>query len=332
MIYQHDPASEPDEAFEPGQMDHLVAGNEGRLLDSRRTPAQICRVRPEVGLFEVEILAFEDRGARWEMAFEDVERFQFRRGGQRLSTGLLAEYRAIAARLGYDVQIPAEAAARTRTEELIQAEQERAKVWLFEHVHGPEEIAQHVSRTVHTGLPALMSALQEYLARAGVADIEAAFARAYASNPQAGEVVRGHAFMLARLGLVSYRGRALRDPASLSGAWSEQQRAAHIRARLAFVRAMFDLAQLDRVLLYRGYASERPRRKGPPQSFVSATFDRAVALAHFEGNERTSVAALYRQRVPVSRLFMTYLETAALNDPYQEAEAVLLRAGANNLF
>ena len=50
------------------------------------------------------------------------------------------------------------------------------------------------------------------------------------------------------------------------------------------------------------------------------------------GNERTAVSALYRQRVPVSRLFTTYLETTALNAPYQEAEAVLLRAGAHDIF
>ena len=34
--------------------------------------------------------------------------------------------------------------------------------------------------------------------------------------------------------------------------------------------------------------------------------------------------ALLRQVVPVERLFMTYLETAAMNDRFREAEAVLL--------
>lgn len=332
MTYQHDPASEPDEAFEPGQIDHLVAGNEGRLLDNRRTPVRILHVRPPVGMFQVEILAFEDRGARWEMAFEDVRRFQFRPEGPRLSAAVRAEYQAIVARLGHHVQIPANATARTRTENLIQAEQGRVKAWLSERILAPQNIPQHVRLVAPRGLSDLMSALQEYLERAGVAGIEAAFARAYASNPQAGEVVRGHAVVLARLGLVSYHGRALRDPASLSGSWSEQQRANHIRARLAFVRAMCELAHLDSVMLYRGYAAERPRGKRPRGSFVSATFDRAVAMAHFGGNERTAVAALYRQRVPASRLFMTFLETAALNEPYQEAEAVLLRAGARDLF
>jgi hypothetical protein len=60
MIYQHDSASEPDQEFEPGQMDHLVTGNDGRLLDARRTPVCVCHMRSEVGMFQVEILAFED--------------------------------------------------------------------------------------------------------------------------------------------------------------------------------------------------------------------------------------------------------------------------------
>jgi hypothetical protein len=265
------------------------------------------------------------------MAFEDVDRFQFRRGGDRLSAALLTEYQAIADRLGRWVQIPADAAARARTEELIKAEQERVTGWLAARVD-VADIPHHVSLPVRRGFPELMGGLRKYLDVTGLADIEAAFTRAYASNPHAGEAVRGHELVLARLGLVSYSGRALRDPAAMSGPWSEQQRADHIRARLAFVRALFDLAHLDPVTLYRGYAAERPGRKEPPHSFVSATFDRSVAMAHFEGKERTTVAALYRQRVPVSRLFMTYLETAALNAPYQEAEAVLLRADSDELF
>ena len=33
---------------------------------------------------------------------------------------------------------------------------------------------------------------------------------------------------------------------------------------------------------------------------------------------------IYRQPVPVERVFMTYLETAAMNERFQESEAVLL--------
>ncbi len=38
-------------------------------------------------------------------------------------------------------------------------------------------------------------------------------------------------------------------------------------------------------------------------------------MSHFDSD--TDAALLARQRVPVSRLFMTFLETAAMNDRYQ---------------
>jgi hypothetical protein len=71
------------------------------------------------------------------------------------------------------VQIPANDAARARTEELIQAEQERVTVWLAARVD-VSAIPHHVRLPVRRGSPDLTGALQEYLDRAGAADIEAA--------------------------------------------------------------------------------------------------------------------------------------------------------------
>jgi len=153
-------------------------------------------------MFQVEILAFEDQGAVWEMAFEDVARFQFRRGAKHLSVDRVSEYQAIAERLGRWVQLSADPVARSHTEELIRAEQDRVKVWLSGRVHVPGRIRQHLILADRRGDPDLKGILHEYLEMAGLVDIEVAFARAYASNPHAGEVVRGHELVLARLGLV----------------------------------------------------------------------------------------------------------------------------------
>ena len=72
----------------------------------------------------------------------------------------------------------------------------------------------------------------------------------------------------------------------------------------------------------------------PPraQAFVSATFDPAVADAHFAGGVTTIAAALYRQSVPVERLFMTYRETPAMNRQFRESEGVLLGDPSSPLF
>src|SRR5690349_21813490 len=65
--FQSDPNRAPDSEFEPGELHHLCVGNEGRLLDFRRTPVRIEKLSDESGLATVQILAFEDQGALWDL-------------------------------------------------------------------------------------------------------------------------------------------------------------------------------------------------------------------------------------------------------------------------
>lgn len=67
-------------------------------------------------------------------------------------------------------------------------------------------------------------------------------------------------------------------------------------------------------------------------SFVSAAFSVDVAMAHFQGAAATKAAAVLRQPTPVSRLFMTFLETPAMNRQFKEAEAVLVGDAASPVF
>jgi hypothetical protein len=77
------------------------------------------------------------------------------------------------------------------------------------------------------------------------------------------------------------------------------------------------------VTLYRAYSRETTVHARAHASFVSATFSPDVAAAHFAGGARTRAAAKYRQQVPIERLFMTFWETAGMNEPFAEAEAIL---------
>jgi hypothetical protein len=79
-IYDSDPNQAPDIEFARGELSYLVVGNAGRLLDARRTPIMTTAVDAELDMFEVEIEAFEDVGARWRLPVEDVGRFQFAAG------------------------------------------------------------------------------------------------------------------------------------------------------------------------------------------------------------------------------------------------------------
>ena len=91
MVYELDPEAAPDADVEPGELAHAVVGNEGRMLDPRRTPVRVLDVRPATGHVVVEIAACEDAGARWAIELERLERFQFARGSTRADGAQLVE-------------------------------------------------------------------------------------------------------------------------------------------------------------------------------------------------------------------------------------------------
>ena len=70
-------------------------------------------------------------------------------------------------------------------------------------------------------------------------------------------------------------------------------------------------------------AGQRRREQSP---LVSASFSRRVAEGHFNSSNVVA-GALYRQRLQPDRLFMTFLETKAMNGIYKEAEALLIADG-----
>src|SRR5438094_7460057 len=71
MVYQFNSEMQPNTYFHPGDLKYLVPGNEGRWLDPRRTPIRVLEVKRASGFFVIEILDFEDRGARWEVPLEE---------------------------------------------------------------------------------------------------------------------------------------------------------------------------------------------------------------------------------------------------------------------
>lgn len=311
-IYECDPSAAPDADFEPGTLAHLVPGNRGRMLDPRRTPVVVTRLLPEIAMFELEVAAFEDAGARWEIDAERVGRFQFEPGQAQASAAMVSTLEEASARFSQPLLVPCTDAGRDATAKRITATRSRARPFL------PGE--------------STIEALEAFLGDLGLAELDDAFARRFVSNPSSSELVKGHAIVLAKLGLCPYAGTIVRSADLFTGAWSEAHRAEHIVARLAFVRELFATEGVDRVTLYRGMAGDRPLEPPRAQSFVSTTFDPAVAEAHFAGSRTTTAAALYRQSVPVERLFMTHRETRAMNRLFRESEAVLIGDPASPLF
>lgn len=315
-IHESDPDQAPDSSFEPGDLGHLVPGNTGRMLDTRRTPVAIGPVDPDLGTFEVEVLAFEDRGARWPFEAERVSHFQFPPDATRASAATVAALSVAVERFSRPLDIPIDPRARARTRARLRDEERRAAAVLGD--------APRIDLGGRLGDTAVQAALHGYLATRGLTDLEARFAERYVSNPSSGELVKGHEIVIGRLGLVPYHGKVVRDPHLFAFDWSEERRAAHVVARIGFVRAMFRAAGHDRVWLYRGLAADGPLGAPPARTFVSTTFDRAVAESVAGRGPATVVSVLIGQLVSVDRVFMTFIETAELNRVYHEAEAILL--------
>jgi hypothetical protein len=328
-VYQSDPDRLPDSGFLPGDLSRLVAGNRGRLLDPRRTPVHVTAVRPETGFFEVEIDAFEDAGARWLVPLESVASYQFAPEGAVAAGPDLQALRDAAARCDVRITVTAGEAARERTRQRLADERVRAGAWLAGQ-RAPDGFDPAPFIGGPSGWPQARDWLAGYLSSRGLAAIEEGLMPAYVSNPWAGDLVLGHLVVMAKLGLGTLAARAPRDPSVFAGQWAKDRRAEHILARMGFVAALWSRA-VGEVMLYRGTtihdrpsaADTAPGRESP---LVSATFSRPVAESHF-GSPDARGAALYRQRLAPARLFATFLETAAMNRQFPEAEAVLLAGG-----
>jgi hypothetical protein len=315
-IYASDPERAPDADFVSGELALVVAGNRGRLLDARRTPVTVVAVRPATGDFEIEVGAFEDAGARWVLPLADVGRFQFARDAERAEA---SELERAVARFDRPLEIACDPAARDATLQRVADERADATAWLRGRLPAVDVDACIERRE---GEPALYALLDERLGP--LAALDRAFATTFVSNPRSGELVKGHAIVLAELGLCPYRGQVVRDPATF-GELPKERRADHLVARLAFTQALWSALGHETVTLHRAAAVGPPR----PASLVSGTFSAAVAQSHFDA---AATAVRWRQVLGLDRLLMTFLETPALNAPYREAEAILLADPSNLAF
>jgi hypothetical protein len=144
--------------------------------------------------------------------------------------------------------------------------------------------------------------------------------------------VKAHAIVLAELGLCPYAGKIARDPDLFAAPRSKSERATYLVARLAFTQTLWSMWGSQTVMLYRGAAVDGALPARSPACLISATFSRDVADAHYEGGPATQTAVLWRQRVLIERLLMTFLETPEMNEPFNEAEAVLIGDPSNHAF
>lgn len=329
QVYESDPEAASDAEFVPGEPAYLVIGNRGRLLDARRTPLLVTNVIPDRGEFEVRVEAFEDRGALWRLPLWEVGRLQFAARSVRASSDARLGLEQASARFDRELIIEADAHALAQTRRRIGEAREDARGLLC-HLAGSIDFARCVWR--RQGDERLCLALDRFLTHRDLADLDRSFTRAIVSNPRSAELVKGHAIVLAELGLCAFQGTVIRDQALFAGDGSRPQRAEHLIARMAFAQELWTTVIARPLTLYRAAAVDGPLPISAPVSFMSCTFSEQVAAAHFAGGPTTQAAVMWRQTLSPTRLLMTFLETAAMNDRFREAEAVLIADASNVAF
>jgi len=329
-VYETDPDAAPDSAFVPAELGHLVPGARLRLRDDRRTPLRVLGVDLPRGLVALEVGAFEDAGARWELPVEDVARLQAPRDAPRAPPAQVGALREAVARLDRPLRVPAPAAARAAT--LARVARERAALRPVLDAAGVParlDVADAVER--RTGPPELVALADALVARRGLTELDRAFCEELVRQG-AGEEVKAHAIVLAELGLCPYKGKVLRDPALLEGRRSRARRAEHLVLRMGLAQELWARTGRPTVTLLRAATADGELPPPPRGSFVSATCSRAVAEDHFAGGPTTRVAVLLRQEVALERVVLSFLETAAMNARFREAEVLLVGAPRTRSF
>ncbi len=298
------------------------------MRDPRNTPVRVTALNEHTASFTVEVLDFEDTGAHWTFPVWQSHKFRCAPEAPSLPQGTRNALAAASHQLNQRLQVPVKASQSANTEAQLSNLTIQAKDWLTKAEHHPNVTCSPETFTAFTD-PKVLSA---WLTQHDTQHIETDVANQYVSNPHAGETIKAHRLALADLGLCAFEGNILRDPAELSGAKSMSHRKRHILVRLAFLRAAFDALGITNIALYRVVYSDAPLTPPRPTGFVSATFCQSTALRFLKAGQSKRHAARYWQHVPVTRLFMTHLETPQMRSLYSEHEALLLSAPAGPLF
>lgn len=318
-MHQKHEEMEPDGAFETGTLEHLVPGNEGRVLDGRRTPGRIESFDPDSAMFIWRITGFEDAGQCWEIPAEQICSYQFRAGSDRLS-------REESIRIGQRCEVlnrPLEIRVMDAAREMAEWET-WAGSWLAEK----GEFRGVLDFAGKTGEPVLCRDLEKYMKELGLLELERRTAEQYLLNPYSGEWMKGMRIVLAQMGLVEYHGPGTRKADSFSGIGTTELRRKYIVARLGFVRAVFRRAGVEEVPLFRGMSSEG-EFFAAPKTLLSATFSAETALSFGDIRQDSPARSAYvvKFTCPVDRLFMTFFETKEFSGRYKEQEAVVMYSG-----
>ena len=277
---------------------------------------------------------FEDKGKYWDVPAEGVTRYQFTKDAKRLDTKRIKKIEASIQRYQRILTIEAVEEDKHQTESEIEAVEHVIADWLRSNSIFFKDQGQ-LDLKSGAAPKSLAEDLMLYMRSIGMEEIERRTADSMVLNPNSGEWIKGMAIVLAEMGLIPYRDNIPRTRDIFEGLGRKENRRNYLIHRLAFVRAYFHLLGIKEIILYRGMATEWEWGKRPnSRTFVSFTFSIKVARSHcnFDRNSDKKHSYLLKRTFSVEDLFMTSLETDAMNKQYKEAEALVLYHEEDGIF
>ena len=327
-VHQYNPTQEDDSSFVRGDFSYLVEGNFCRFLDPRRTPGRIEWCDLNSATFRWRVLGFEDKGKCWELPYEDIFSMQFRKNdAQTLSEYDADECRRSSFRYALDFLIEAHSDVAEQHFNILDAYTREASMWLKQHstfFQTGEALESLFLK--EKGSDLLSNDLELYMQHWNLEEQERITSTTLVLNPNSGEWFKGLGIVLAEMGIYPYRGPLPRTRNIFEGSGAKVLRQSYLLRRLAFVRAMFQVGGISEVVLFRGMKTERKWGERRSRFGSSWTFRKEVAEAFvdFEKDSKFDHSYLVKRTFPVEKLWMTFLETRAMNQQYTESEAFVL--------
>lgn len=196
------------EDIRPARLPDLVEGNVFWMCDPRRTPVRLCAVKTERADIIVEVLAFEDAGAKWCFPFWEIDKSLTKPGGPQASRVQIDLLQSRIARIQTPETCQIEPGATRRSHASIA--RRACAILNVPQTELPSAAGSGVA--VWQDKSAVLSRLRaQIFTKAKIADIDQVFLRHWISNPNAGEFIKAHRIVLAELGLCPFEGHVLRD-------------------------------------------------------------------------------------------------------------------------
>lgn len=322
-IHQFNINSLSDDEFVNGEVKYLVKKNQCRLLDGRRTPGYIEDYFEETAMFRWRIIDFEDKGSYWDLPAEDIKLFQILKNSKELDIENINRITEKINLLNKSIVIQADMIKKEITEKKINIVERNILNW-FKYNSNQLLIEQTMDLNSKEGNRKLIKDIKRYMKSIDMDVIEERTSSEIVLNPNS-EWLKGIKIILAKLGIVSYKNKILRDKKIFNNIGGEEMIIEYIINRIAYVRAYFKMLNIDEVILYRGMSTESEWMNCYEKSLTSWTFNLEVALsfADLDKNNKYKNGYVIKRTVPIENIFMTYLETESMNKQYKECEAIL---------